>query len=152
MNTILFALTIFLLGTMYSFLFEYVVHRYVLHNRKLFKSAFKNHFKRHHGRSRKNDMYDVGYERLISSYFEVISLTLIAILHTPIIFVSGFLYSVILMNLIHYYVIHKKSHIDTEWGKKNLPWHYEHHMGKDQNINWGVRSPIIDKLVGTSKY
>ena len=46
-----------------------------------------------------------------------------------------------------YYTMHRKSHIDVAWGKKWMPWHYEHHMGKDQHKNWGVRLPVFDGLL-----
>ena len=58
----------------------------------------------------------------------------------------------LLFSIISYYITHRKAHIDTEWCRKKLPWHYEHHMGKNQNINWGVRRPWVDKIMGTSKY
>ncbi len=142
----------FSLATIYALIFEYVAHKYILHNYKIFKVPFKNHFKIHHGNSRKNKMYDAGYEKIVSSYFEIASLVVILILHAPLIFFSKFFYFCLFLNLSHYYFVHRKSHIDVEWGKKNMPWHYEHHMGKNQNINWGVRSPIIDKIMGSSKY
>ena len=30
-----------------------------------------------------------------------------------------------------------------------LPWHYDHHMGKNQNANWGVTTDWVDRLAGT---
>ena len=30
-----------------------------------------------------------------------------------------------------------------------MPWHYDHHMGKNQHMNWGVRLPIIDLIMKT---
>lgn len=145
-------LALVLAGTCYSLLFEYLAHKYILHNYKHFKFAFRNHFKIHHGNSRKNRMYDEGYEGIISSYFEVVALLVIAIVHLPIIFLSSIFYFSLIVNMVHYYHVHRKSHIDVEWGKKNLPWHYAHHMGKNQNINWGVRSPIVDVIARTSSY
>ena len=145
-------LILFLLATTYSLIFEYAAHRYILHNYKNFKTAFKNHFKIHHGNSRKNNMVDKGYKNVISSHFEIISLSVIAVVHAPLLILSKFFYFALILNLVHYYFIHRRSHIDVEWGKKNLPWHYAHHMGKNQNINWGVRSPLIDKIMGTSSY
>ena len=136
----------------YTLIFEYIAHKHVLHNYKNFKSAFKNHFKIHHGTSRRNKMHDPGYDKLISSHFEIFALLIILVVHFPVYFVSPFLYFCLAVNLAHYYYVHRKSHVDIEWGKQNLPWHYAHHMGKNQNINWGVRSPIIDKILGTSKY
>mgnify|MGYP007089505962 CR=1 FL=1 len=49
------------------------------------------------------------------------------------------------------YFIHKKSHLDPEWCKEKLPWHYDHHMGKNQNTNWCVVHPLADYLMGTRK-
>ena len=141
-----------LFGWLYSHFFEYFTHKYILHNYKHFKPAFKNHFKKHHGISRKNDMYDASYENILSSRFEIFGLLLVSVLHFPLVYYLPYAYATLISCGIAYYVLHKKSHTDVFWGKKWLPWHYAHHMGKDQNINWGVRLPIVDKLMGTSKY
>jgi len=45
--------------------------------------------------------------------------------------------------------MHRKSHLDVEWGKKWMPWHWDHHMGRDQNANWGVTLPLWDYALGT---
>ena len=139
-------------GWIYSHIFEYFAHRYILHNYKIFKPAFKNHFKLHHGVSRKNDMYDEAYKNLISSKFELISLSTITILHSPLIFYLPWFYGMLIFSVFTYYILHKKAHTDVAWGKKWLPWHYAHHMGKNQNINWGVRLPLVDKILNTSEY
>ena len=47
--------------------------------------------------------------------------------------------------------MHRKSHIDVEWAKKNMPWHYDHHLGLDQDSNFGIRSDIMDRLLYTRK-
>ncbi len=135
----------------YSHIFEYVAHRYFLHNHKLFKFAFKNHFATHHRVSRKNKMYDETYESLLSSRFEIVSLLATAALHMPIAFVFPWAYGTLVFSATMYYFLHRKSHTDVEWGKKWLPWHYAHHMGKDQHMNWGVRLPLVDYIMGTRK-
>lgn len=146
------ALLQFGLGWFYGHIFEYVAHKHLLHGHKRFKKLFKNHFKRHHGISRKNEMYDTSYENLFSSKFEITSLTLALIIHFPILYFAPWFFAAIVWSVLSYYVLHKLSHINTEWGRKWLPWHYEHHMGKNQHLNWGVRLPIIDKLLRTSNY
>ncbi len=133
----------------YSHFFEYIAHKYFLHNHKKFKFAFRNHFATHHKNSRKNEMYDEAYENMISSKFEVISLTIISVLHFPIFFFFPYAYLTLVYSLFMYYFLHKKSHTDVEWGKKWLPWHYDHHMGKNQHLNWGVRLPLFDYVFGT---
>jgi sterol desaturase/sphingolipid hydroxylase (fatty acid hydroxylase superfamily) len=141
-----------LLGWLYGHIFEYIAHKHVLHNRKKFKTVFRNHFKKHHNISRKNKMYDENYRNVISSKFETIALSVIVFVHLPLLFYVPYFYSMIVWSVCAYYILHKLAHINTEWGKKWLPWHYEHHMGKNQNINWGVRLPIIDKVMKTSVY
>jgi sterol desaturase/sphingolipid hydroxylase (fatty acid hydroxylase superfamily) len=51
-----------------------------------------------------------------------------------------------------YYLVHKKSHLDPEWARKHLPWHYDHHMGPNQDANWCVTLPLFDHLMGTREH
>ena len=134
---------------LYGHIFEYIAHRYVLHNSKTFKKQFKQHFGQHHAVSRKNNMYDEGYESLISSDFEFYSLFLVSIVHLPIALFFPYAYATLACSVFSYYFLHRKAHTDVEWGKKWLPWHHDHHMEKNQHLNWGVRLPIIDYVVGT---
>jgi sterol desaturase/sphingolipid hydroxylase (fatty acid hydroxylase superfamily) len=88
----------------------------------------------------------------VSSKFEIVALLSILILHLPVAFILPYFYGMIAWSIASYYFLHRLSHLNVEWGKKWLPWHYEHHMGKDQHINWGVRLPIVDKVLKTSQY
>tara|TARA_S200000501_G_C20675188_1_gene678136 strand:- start:369 stop:818 length:450 start_codon:yes stop_codon:yes gene_type:complete len=133
----------------YSHFFEYIAHKHFLHNHKHFKFAFKNHFSAHHKNSRKNNMHDKAYEDIFSSKFEVLSLLTSIILHLPIVFYFPFAYFTLFYSAVMYYLLHKKAHTDIDWGKTWMPWHYDHHMGKNQNVNWGVRLPIFDYLFKT---
>lgn len=49
----------------------------------------------------------------------------------------------------NYWHVHSKSHLDTEWGKKKIPWHYDHHMNTNQDANWCVTKPWFDYIMGT---
>jgi len=142
-----------MLAWLYGHFLEYVVHKYILHNNKLFKKAFKRHFGTHHRISRKNDMYDVSYKTITksASAFELMGLSILAVLHLPIYFFFPFFYLTLMCAATTYYIIHRKSHLNTAWGKKWFPWHAAHHMGKNQHLNWGVRLPIFDLLFGTYK-
>ena len=142
----MFLLQVFL-GWIYGHIFEWFAHKYILHNNK----TFKHHFGVHHKISRKNGMHDKNYERWIQreNLFEPISLSLILLLHAPLFFYYKYFYAALVFSVSSYYFLHRKSHVDVEWGKKWLPWHYEHHMGKNQHVNWGVRLPIIDIIFGT---
>ena len=49
----------------------------------------------------------------------------------------------------NYWHVHSQSHLDPEWGKKKIPWHYDHHMNTNQDANWGVTKPWFDYIMGT---
>ena len=40
---------------------------------------------------------------------------------------------------------------DHAWAREHLPWHYDHHMGPDQDANWCVTRPWFDQLMGTRR-
>lgn len=142
-----------LLAWLYGHLIEYAAHKYILHNRKKFKKIFKRHFGTHHNISRKNDMYDKNYLCFFKndSFFELIGLSLLLISHSPLLLYYPYAYFTLVFSAIMYYVVHRKSHIDVDWGRRWLPWHASHHMGKNQHMNWGVRLPLIDIIFGTYK-
>ena len=80
---------------------------------------------------------------------EVKGLIVLALLHVPIAVVWPFAYATLVYSSISYFVVHRKAHQDFRWARENLPWHYDHHMGKNQNMNWGVRLPWVDWIMGT---
>lgn len=49
----------------------------------------------------------------------------------------------------NYFYVHRRSHLDPEWGRKKIPWHYDHHMNSNQDANWCVTKPWFDYLMGT---
>lgn len=137
-------LTQIFLAWIYGHFFEYIAHKHFLHNHKMFKTIFKHHFGEHHKTARKNEMYDPAYEKVFSSRFEIYSLLFVSIIHLPVAFFFPWAYITLLLSLTSYYFIHRKTHVDVDWGRKWFPWHYDHHMGKDQHDWWGVRLPLFD--------
>ena len=97
-------------------------------------------------------MYDKNYEKILNTeaLFEPVSLSILLLIHLPVVFYFPFSYATLIFSAASYYYHHRKSHIDVEWGKKNMPWHHEHHMGKNQHMNWGVRTNIFDKIFNTA--
>ena len=84
---------------------------------------------------------------------ELLSLFLAALLHIPVAIIFPWAGLAVLLSIVSYYLQHSKSHKNVEWARVVLPWHYDHHMGPNQDMNFGVRSDIFDKLFGTrSKY
>lgn len=136
----------------YSHFLEYFVHKYVLHNLKV-KPAFKHHFRYHHLAARRTGMIDYKYKK--PSWFhwlwddETIGLSFLALLHLPVVFLFPWAYAVLIISALHYFLVHGMSHKDYHWGRKHLSHHYDHHMGTDQGMNWGVRRDWVDRLFRT---
>lgn len=151
---IFFAIQIFL-GFLYGNLIEWIAHRYFLHNLgKRKDSVFSFHWHRHHKNCRKNsyldfDYFDNNLLRMDARGKEVLSLFGLALLHFPLIFILPWMYAASCFWIFLYYYVHMKSHIDPAWGKKWFVWHYQHHMGKNQDANYGVVAPWWDWIFGT---
>tara|TARA_Y100001938_G_scaffold149519_1_gene236627 strand:+ start:1870 stop:2301 length:432 start_codon:yes stop_codon:yes gene_type:complete len=138
---------------MYSHILEWVLHKYVLHGLgKKKKSRWASHWHTHHRSSRQNDNYDEDYSKGFFHYGvrgEILGLLILGVLHLPTILISPLFYYTLIVCAIRYFKIHKKAHLDVEWCKKHLPWHYDHHMGKNQDANWGVTNEWVDRLLNT---
>ena len=140
----------FALGWLYGHLFEYLAHRFILHNHKLWLRFFQAHFSEHHKLTRRHGMIDPKYLMGLSRNLrEVLILSSIAIIHLPVFFVSVAGYIAILYSLVAYYTIHGLSHSVYGFGRRWVPWHYDHHLGKNPNRNWGVRLPVFDWIFRT---
>jgi len=147
----LWAILAFFIG---SFI-EWFAHKYILHNFKI-KSLSHYHFGRHHQQCRKNEGHDSDYlsfppKKWETGIHEIVALVCATILSAPIILISGWLWTFLCIYMCLYYYLHRKMHIQPSWGKKWFPWHWKHHMGKDQNANWGVTNPIFDYIFNTTK-
>lgn len=136
---------------------EWFLHKYLLHGlgrRK--KSFWAFHWHGHHRESRRHAMVDQGYvqeargEGPISR--EVAALAIGALVGLPLLFAFPFFTLTVWYRLYRYYLVHRRAHLDEEWARVNLPWHYDHHMGKNQNSNWCVTHPWFDHVMGTRKY
>lgn len=145
----------FITGLITANAIEWYVHKHILHEKGKNKASFWNfHWGEHHKTARKNDFKDESYTKPLFEEWnpqskEAAALIAGAASLLPIAplapgFTAGMWFSA-----WNYYRVHKKSHLDVEWGKKHLPWHYDHHMGKDQNKNWCVTFPLWDHVMGT---
>jgi sterol desaturase/sphingolipid hydroxylase (fatty acid hydroxylase superfamily) len=141
-------------GWVYGHVLEYAVHRFLLHGPgKKRKSVFSFHFRQHHKNARKKAFKDNDYKKPFqlgnAANKELISLALLAIAHIPVVFYLPWFFGISMMSLVSYYYHHYKSHNNPKWAKTHLPWHYDHHMGKNQDSNYGVRTDFFDRLLGT---
>ena len=144
----------FPLGLLYSNVGEWLIHKYVLHGLGKNKRSFWSfHFHEHHRNARKNDFKDQDYERSLFGWHaqtkETLGVAMIAIGHLPLLPVFPFFTGAVVYSAVNYHRIHKRAHQDPAWAKTHLPWHYDHHMGANQDANWGVTWPWFDHLLGT---
>ncbi len=142
------------LGLLYANAGEWLVHKYILHGLGKNKDSFwAFHWHEHHRESRKHDMFDAQYVRSLFGWSaqskEALALLLAALAHLPLFPVAPFFTGTVLYRMWAYYRIHKRAHLEPGWAKENLPWHYDHHMGRDQNANWCVTHPFFDYVMGT---
>lgn len=142
------------LGLLYANASEWLIHKHVLHGAgRSRKSFWSFHWLEHHRAARLNEFYDEDYERPVVGNHaqgkEAMALVGAALLHAPLFPVAPFFTATTVYSMWNYYRKHKKAHLDPEWARENLPWHYDHHMAPDQDANWCVTKPWFDHLMGT---
>ena len=146
-------LFLFIAAFIYANFLEWILHKYVLHGLGKNKdSRFSSHWHTHHKSCRQNENRDSTYRHFplhFSVKGELQALGYVIVAHTPLLFFAPFFYASLLFFSARYFYLHRKAHVNIEWGKQNLRWHYDHHMGKNQDANWGVTSPMWDYILGT---
>jgi sterol desaturase/sphingolipid hydroxylase (fatty acid hydroxylase superfamily) len=111
---------------------EWVFHRYVLHELgKRPNSLWNYHWSEHH--------------RIARALFLVV----VVIVHLPLTAILPLYVGGLYAGLILYYTRHRRSHLNPEWAKTHLPWHYEHHLSATVDANWCITWPWFDWLMGT---
>lgn len=139
--------------------FEWYAHKYLLHGvprqgqprYSPVPTTMKSHWA-HHKLVRTQGYYDEGYVegwsnwRTRNEIKSLLALTAGTTLLFPVapFFTLGTYYAA-----GRYFYVHRRSHIDPEWGKKAIPWHYDHHMNSNQDANWCVTRPWFDYIMGT---
>jgi hypothetical protein len=141
-------------GLAYANFGEWLVHKYVLHGLGRKKSSmWSYHWHEHHRAARKLGHLDPDYERSVFQWNaqgkEALGLALIAISHAPLFAIFPWFAATVELSTLRYYYVHKRAHREPEWARKNVPWHYDHHMGKNQDANWCVSWPWADWVMGT---
>lgn len=135
---------------------EWAIHKYILHPMGKKKGSFFHYHWEHHNRCRKNNNIDQEYVDMFNGKFSpmvkkeiwmMVALNLFLALPTAVYVFAPYGICVAVWQWIYFFV-HAMSHADGV-GSALLPWHDEHHMGKDQNLNWGVTSDWPDRWFGT---
>jgi hypothetical protein len=135
---------------------EWFLHKHMLHGRGRNKKSFwAFHWHEHHREAHQNDMFDPQYTRSLFTWSpqgkEALALSVGALASLPLFPLAPFFMGTLWFGMIRYYRVHKRSHLDREWARENLPWHVDHHLGKDQNANWCVTHPWFDYVMKTRK-
>jgi sterol desaturase/sphingolipid hydroxylase (fatty acid hydroxylase superfamily) len=142
------------IGLLYANAGEWLIHKYVLHGLgKRRASIWSYHWHEHHRATRKNGHRDPAYDRDAvqwnSQWKEALGLGVVALVHLPLLPVAPLFVAAVEYSTLRYYQVHKHAHRDPAWAREKLRWHYDHHMGRNQDANWCVTWPWFDWLMGT---
>jgi hypothetical protein len=144
------------LGLIYANAGEWFLHKHMLHGLGKNRASFWSfHWHEHHREARAHDMFDRQYVLPLLTWSpqgkEAAALVAAGLLHLPLLPVAPFFTLTVYWRAWRYYSLHKRAHLDRSWARQHLPWHYDHHMGRDQNANWCVTHPWFDHVMGTRK-
>lgn len=143
----------FIIAAIFSNLVEWTTHKYILHGLGKNKNSWFHFHWQHHHISRKHNFvdedYKLGFFKSSAYRREVFSLIGILLANSWLYFIWPAMFFFCIFFSIVYFFCHSYSHINVEWCKKWLPHHFDHHMGKNQDKNWGVTSPLWDIILGT---
>ncbi|HJF27211.1 MAG TPA: hypothetical protein K8V79_03000 [Acinetobacter lwoffii] len=150
----------FLTGLVVANGFEWFAHKYILHGTHRAGQAryspvpesMRSHWE-HHREVRKTEFSDIGYVEGYKNWRtrnEIGSLVVVASVFGLAFYpVSKGMVLATLYSAGNYYYIHRRAHLEPEWARKKIPWHYDHHMNSNQDANWCVTKPWFDYLLGT---
>lgn len=134
---------------------EWYFHKYLLHEDARQKDSFwRFHWAVHHKTVSQSEFNDPDYQKTIFEMWnphskEAFSLAAGAVAVAPLFPVAPGFTMGLWYTMGNYYRVHRKAHENPEWARKYLPWHYDHHMGRDQEQNWCVTFPFWDYVMGT---
>lgn len=134
--------------------FEWYAHKVWLHEfpSKHRDAPFFTHI-RHHKRARLNGFHDEGYRNSMwrdqEMFNEKVALIAISVGVTPLAPIAPFFTLGVYYSAWNYWSAHSKSHLDPEYARQRMPWHYDHHMNASQDANWCVTKPWFDYIMGT---
>jgi len=140
------------IGLFFANAFEWYAHKRILHDLGRDKKGIMHSHWDHHRDTRRTAFRDPIYtdtwynDRALQ---EAMGVGALAVFFAPLFPVAPFFTGTVFYSAYNYWRVHRKSHRDPEWTKKHLPWHYDHHMGMDQDLNWCVTRPWFDYIMGT---
>ncbi|HEX5059879.1 MAG TPA: hypothetical protein VFV99_10995 [Kofleriaceae bacterium] len=141
-------------GLVFANAMEWVFHKHVLHGLGKRKNSFWSfHWHEHHRASRRHAFLDDAYRgsllRWNAQSKEVLALAAGALVLLPLVPIAPFFVGTVWFCEFDYHRKHRRAHLEPEWAREHLPWHYAHHMGHNQDANWCVKRPWMDTVMGT---
>lgn len=132
---------------------EWAIHRYLLHGLGKNKdSMWSFHWHGHHRACRRNfnldDDYTLGFQHNVTSP-EARGLFALACIPLTFVAFAPAAAAGVWFHITLYWFLHKKSHVDKRFTDLQMAWHYDHHMGKNQDSNWCVTYPLADYVLRT---
>ncbi len=145
------------LGLMTANAVEWAVHKHALHGMGRERGRFLSfHFHEHHRLVRQNQYHDPSYQRFpLGAHAqgkEAWALIAACVVVAPLFPLTPFFVGTLWYSAANYYRIHKRSHLDPAWGRSRIPWHYDHHMGRNPSANWCITRPWFDYVMGTREF
>lgn len=145
------------LGLLAANAFEWYAHRYILHEAGRDKKGRAHYHWDHHREVRRNNFREPMYDHLLGEEydrhrFEIEALVKVSLAVSPLFPIAPLFTATLWYSAINYYYCHRKSHDNPEWAREHLPWHVDHHLGRDQDMNWCVTKPWFDYIMGTRVY
>lgn len=150
----------FLAGMVVANGFEWFAHKYVLHGTHRtgqtryspVPDSMRSHWE-HHREVRKTRFSDYAYVEGLKNWRirnEIGSLAVAASVFGLAFYpLSKGMFLATLYSAGNYFYMHRRAHLQPEWARKKIPWHYDHHMNSNQDANWCVTKPWFDYLMGT---
>lgn len=130
---------------------EWIVHKYLLHGLGRRRGSFWSyHLYEHHATASRNGMLDLGYQswplRWDAQGKEALVLATIALAHVPLLWPAPAYVAGIYTGMACYYLRHRRAHLDPNWARRHMPWHYAHHMQPHNDEYWCITWPWFDHL------
>jgi sterol desaturase/sphingolipid hydroxylase (fatty acid hydroxylase superfamily) len=126
---------------------EYLLHRFLGHDRRTWPNPFADEHTRHHG---EGNYFAPTWKKAIISVVAVPAVTAVAALALGL--ALGAVYGVSFVGMyVTYEIIHRRAHTHRghgAYGRYLRRHHFHHHFG-DTRTNHGVSSPIWDVVFGT---
>ncbi|MDH0564120.1 sterol desaturase family protein [Acinetobacter courvalinii] len=150
----------FIAGLAVANAFEWFAHKYILHGvhrpgqprYSPVPKSMESHWA-HHREVRKQQFSDDCYVEGVEHWRtrnEIMSLAVVAGVASVAFYpISKGMSLAALYSAGNYYYVHRRAHLEPDWAKRTIPWHYDHHMNSNQDANWCVTRPWFDYVMGT---